>query len=339
MIIACPECANPFELRDENIAALVQVECPSCSFRMILDFAAANDPSLVEAGMQMASGFRSAADYRAAIAPPPRHLEPVEPEPEPEPIVATPEPEPVVAQPLEPEPAVPEHQPASLESEGIPLVARAPAVDLDDEPPTSIVTPAKDFEEAPTSAQRPLRRPPSEPAPTPTSAPPRGETVVGPAPSPPRGETVIGPPPSPPQDLAVVPDASLEEDEAPTQIRTVESMSQGTVPEEARKTPHTLPSDKPAAKQPDDGAKRVEIKRKPVRPEGEVDEDRPKKSRPRFESQLPVVDEPPKSSALGTAVVVILALLAIGLVAASVAQKNTPDPRPLLEDLYRQYMK
>ena len=54
MIIACPDCESPFELRDENIAALVQLECPSCSFRMILDFAAANDASLVEDGMKMA---------------------------------------------------------------------------------------------------------------------------------------------------------------------------------------------------------------------------------------------------------------------------------------------
>ncbi len=36
---------------------------------MILDFAAANDPSLVEQGMKMASGFRSAADYHASTQP------------------------------------------------------------------------------------------------------------------------------------------------------------------------------------------------------------------------------------------------------------------------------
>src|SRR5688572_9890512 len=66
MIIACPECSGPFEIPDDQIAALVQIECPHCSFRMILDFAAANDPALVEEGMRMASGFRSASDYRAA---------------------------------------------------------------------------------------------------------------------------------------------------------------------------------------------------------------------------------------------------------------------------------
>ena len=52
MIIECPECTRPFELADDHIAALVQVECPSCRYRMILDFAAANDPSLRETAMK-----------------------------------------------------------------------------------------------------------------------------------------------------------------------------------------------------------------------------------------------------------------------------------------------
>ena len=51
MIIACPECSSPFQVVDGQIAALVQVECPTCSFRMILDFEAANDASLIEDGM------------------------------------------------------------------------------------------------------------------------------------------------------------------------------------------------------------------------------------------------------------------------------------------------
>mgnify|MGYP000117596318 CR=1 FL=1 len=94
MIIACPECESPFELRDENIAALVQIECPHCKFRMILDFAAANDASLVEEGMRMASGFRSAADYHAATTAPaaPAPEPTIAPVPAPEPAPA-PEPE------------------------------------------------------------------------------------------------------------------------------------------------------------------------------------------------------------------------------------------------------
>ena len=92
MIIACPDCESPFELRDENIAELVQLECPSCSFRMILDFAAANDAALVEDGMKMASGFRSAADYHAALAVAVPVPQPVAPAPEPElPVAPVPE--------------------------------------------------------------------------------------------------------------------------------------------------------------------------------------------------------------------------------------------------------
>jgi hypothetical protein len=42
-----------------------------------------------------------------------------------------------------------------------------------------------------------------------------------------------------------------------------------------------------------------------------------------------------RPSKLGTALLVILVLLSLGLVIASVVLKQTPDPRPLLEDLWR----
>ena len=41
----------------------------------------------------------------------------------------------------------------------------------------------------------------------------------------------------------------------------------------------------------------------------------------------------------GTVVVSLLLLAALGLVGASLALKNTADPRPLLEDLIRQTVK
>jgi DNA-directed RNA polymerase subunit RPC12/RpoP len=95
MIVVCPECSDPFDIPAEHIAELVQIACPRCSFRMILDFGAANNPALIEAGMRMASGFRSTADYRAAsagarpAAPARPHLEPVPaPRPTPRPAVA-----------------------------------------------------------------------------------------------------------------------------------------------------------------------------------------------------------------------------------------------------------
>jgi hypothetical protein len=46
-----------------------------------------------------------------------------------------------------------------------------------------------------------------------------------------------------------------------------------------------------------------------------------------------------KGSVFGTVVVSILLLAALGLVGASLALKNTADPRPLLEDLIRQTVK
>ena len=38
----------------------------------------------------------------------------------------------------------------------------------------------------------------------------------------------------------------------------------------------------------------------------------------------------------GIVVLVMLVLLALAVTALSVVQKGTPDPRPLLEDVYRQ---
>lgn len=117
MIVACPDCTSPFELRDGDVAPLVQLACPSCDYKMILDFAAANDPSLVEQGMGTTAGYRSEADYRAAAsgaagaAPPPT--------PEPEPVVSTPTPEvEPVAEPVAPA--------ALLASEPEPVAAPAP---------------------------------------------------------------------------------------------------------------------------------------------------------------------------------------------------------------------
>ncbi|MEZ4451024.1 MAG: zinc-ribbon domain-containing protein [Nannocystaceae bacterium] len=68
MIIACPKCSGPYQLPDDQVAPLVQVQCPHCEYRVILDFAAANDPSLREPEMLMADGFRSEDDYQKALA-------------------------------------------------------------------------------------------------------------------------------------------------------------------------------------------------------------------------------------------------------------------------------
>jgi hypothetical protein len=46
--------------------------------------------------------------------------------------------------------------------------------------------------------------------------------------------------------------------------------------------------------------------------------------------------ERPRMGMFGIIVLVMLVLLALVVTALSVVQKGTPDPRPLLEDVYRQ---
>ncbi|WP_434426595.1 hypothetical protein [Nannocystis pusilla] len=63
MFVLCPSCAGPFRIPADQIAPLVQIACPHCEFRMILDFEAANEPSLAEPGQLFAQGFESAEAY------------------------------------------------------------------------------------------------------------------------------------------------------------------------------------------------------------------------------------------------------------------------------------
>lgn len=158
MIISCPECTGPFELADDHIAALVQIECPHCQFRMILDFAAANDPSLREDGMQMASGYRTAGEYWRSIPAERRAARPAVPA---EPSVPVPEvadlPAPVEPAPrLAPESAT--RAPARVTPSTSPAVAS---------PPTRPrIAPRPDTSPDP-EHEAPVRRP-------------RRDTVVGP---------------------------------------------------------------------------------------------------------------------------------------------------------------
>ncbi|MBX7083872.1 MAG: hypothetical protein K1X88_31975, partial [Nannocystaceae bacterium] len=64
--------------------------------------------------------------------------------------------------------------------------------------------------------------------------------------------------------------------------------------------------------------------------------------RPRPAPPPVVLDEPepaPRRSVVGTMLVLLLLVAAVGLTIASVLRKGTPDPRPLLEDLVRGWMK
>lgn len=63
MFIVCPSCSGPYRIAADQIAPLVQTACPHCDYRVILDFEAANEPSLREAGHQFAQGFESVEAY------------------------------------------------------------------------------------------------------------------------------------------------------------------------------------------------------------------------------------------------------------------------------------
>src|SRR5687768_15662388 len=65
MFIVCPSCSGPYRISADQIAPLVQTACPHCEYRIILDFEAANEPSLREAGHQFAQGFESVEAYAA----------------------------------------------------------------------------------------------------------------------------------------------------------------------------------------------------------------------------------------------------------------------------------
>jgi hypothetical protein len=67
MILVCPECANPYELPNGQIAALVQVACPHCTFAVIYDFEAANQPELRETGTGLAQACWDRASYIHAL--------------------------------------------------------------------------------------------------------------------------------------------------------------------------------------------------------------------------------------------------------------------------------
>ncbi|TPV96356.1 MAG: hypothetical protein B7733_05165 [Myxococcales bacterium FL481] len=83
MIITCPACSDVYAIAPEHIAELVQVACPTCGERIILDFGAANDASLRDEGMATTLAYADEAAYRRAaagrlrddaVAPVPRRL-------------------------------------------------------------------------------------------------------------------------------------------------------------------------------------------------------------------------------------------------------------------------
>jgi DNA-directed RNA polymerase subunit RPC12/RpoP len=303
MIIACPDCSGPFEIPAEHISELVQIECPHCAFRMILDFAAANDPNLVEDGMQMASGFRSAADYRAWSAPAaapavPRHLEPAAaaaPEPVARPRAArmTPPGRPAGGVATLTHPEVAAVQAAAARTGGTvvgPAPVPPPAHTVAEASTDAAVADMADVEtEAPSA-----RTPPTTPPASPTTQAARPKPVEADA------------------------EADVEEPAPPTiDEREIEQPAAKVV---ERTPPHTPPAPKATSRST----------------EGEPVPAVPSET---SATDLDVYEKQLHGGRAGTVLLVILLLVAGGLVAASVALEGTPDPRPLLEDLYRQAFK
>ena len=135
MIIACPSCSSPYQLRDKDVASLVQVECPSCDSRVILDFEAANDPSLVEAGTQTTNSYADEAAYfshsgaLAAAAPAPKPAAPISRPPAAVPKPAAPISRPAAAAPgfAAPKPAPPAPRPVAAPPAPAPRPVARPA--------------------------------------------------------------------------------------------------------------------------------------------------------------------------------------------------------------------
>lgn len=340
MIIACPQCTGPFELRDTDVAELVQLDCPHCRFRMILDFAAANDPRLVEAGMRMASGYRSAGEYRRAVAPGARPS-----------LVAVDEPTPVAAEAPAPAPRVAAEAPRAPEPRIVeapraaePRVAEAPAAPA--APATERVaaqtvvapapTPAADVDfdmDLPTRVATPRQptqigvAPPGVPMPVfePAARVVHDDRAEPPSPRPAGVEIRSEPRPTPAVEAPVSRPAATRAPEPRAAEPRPAEVPTATNPRAAAAAAQTRPLPEPAEPAPTQPRARPERRSIPE-PVAVASIDEGLEPAPR------------RGGALGAFFLVLLLVLVVGLTVASVVRKNTIDPRPLLEDLYRQYI-
>lgn len=405
MIISCPECAGPFEVTDDRIAALVQVACPHCAFRMILDFAAANDPGLVEQGMRMASGFRSASDYHASVGSGAQIAASPEPEVEPEvaarpvaaepaaPLSVTPGAPPVRVRP-EPERHAPQTPPpgprrpvapvrpaaaappeaseeARTEVHMLPLgaerlvpvdiqpVSRQPATRDDDDIAVHVPAPATErVRGVPAATTDELaidvdvdEEDEVEPAtqidlPPVRRAPPTAEPQRTPRPVPVEPSASISA-----SDRAAHPAFGDDEEDMPTMVVPPEAREAAKLEMLAARRGRSAPAapePEPELDQTPSGRERLPPHTPPGRAKVAARGD-DEKTPPELERPKRPVDEQPfddeeeveRMSTFGVVMVLLLLLVAGGLIGASIALNDghSPDPRPLLEKAYRQYVK
>jgi hypothetical protein len=169
------------------------------------------------------------------------------------------------------------------------------------------------------------RTPVTTPAAAASAQPARtGGTVVGHAPT--RPAEVDLPPTEPARKRADVAASAPEPARTAAPVRTAEAARAEPLPNveprapirpaepraDTRIPPHTPPGPKPASARVDSGPLAVDLD---AGDSMELDR--------------------PRTSAFGIVMLVMLVLLAAALTIASVVQKGTPDPRPLLEDVYR----
>lgn len=338
MIIACPECTSPFQVLDDQIAALVQVECPTCRFRMILDFEAANDASLQEAGMRMAQGFRDEAAYRQAVgdgsvsyeAAPAR---PRVPTPAPEPVRAAPQP---AARPA-PEPArpavrVPTPTPAPTPAVVQPTVA--PTLEpVHTEAPTKPPVRARPTLIAP-GAPPPVRQPP-----TPQASPQHELGTEA------RIDTHVGPRPGHESEYELEPEPA-----APVEVPRPADRTQLEVPADEFAVDFDEPELEPEPEVP------VRRRKPAVEPEVDVDAEPSTRTPPHSPSvesgkskpardDVPEVDDKGKAKPDGkkkgsflrtffVSLFVLIVVAATGLIVWSVIETNDPNPLPMLRDKF-----
>ena len=219
MIVLCPDCSSPFELEDRNIAPLVQVACPTCDYRVILDFEAANDPSLIEEGMGQTSAYRTRESYARAAGGD---------------TVASPS-----SRPSSPSPRPAARVEVSTETET--RKGAASAVQPKPAKATTTPPPAATPAPVPTPASTPAASQPTAPASRPAATTPAAPETQPSSPQP--KKTLLGismPPPSPadahapsPESTSSTPESSMppREHDAPARPR-----------ERVRTPPHTPPS-------------------------------------------------------------------------------------------------
>jgi hypothetical protein len=332
LIIACPECTSPFQVLDDQIAPLLQIECPSCRFRMILDFAAANDAGLREEGMQYAQGFRDEATYRQAVGAGEVSYATTEPpaaKPElravPEPTVE-PEPEPVVEQPAAEQPAAepvrrPVFTPAPEPTHAAPVTPAPTPTPVQPEParakPPVRARPTLIAQTAPPPVRQPAELIPPRPAEPEAPKEAAIDTHVGPPPVAEVAAPVEVPRPADEAQLEVPADefsVELDEPEVEPETRPV------VRPEPQLRTPPHTPATPSTPKPVPDEATDATTDIPPAVEDTPKDEQTGK-----------------RGGALRTVFLMFLLLLlmgAAGLMGWSVIETQNPNPLPMLKDKF-----